>query len=107
MGRNAVVEVPMPSKLSVVAFILAVLAAACSGVRPKLAGGRLPDVIDHADLELEHRLMSDLNMMAVTGGKERSAFEWKALLNNAGFDCQRIISVPGQLVSIIEAARSV
>jgi len=64
----------------------------------------LPDVVDRADLELEHRLMSDLNMLAVTGGKERSAVEWKSLLGSAGFECRRIIPVPGALVSIIEAA---
>jgi hypothetical protein len=64
----------------------------------------LPGVIDHADPELEGRLMSDLNMLAVTGGKERSAAEWEPLLNSAGFDCLRIIPVPGQLVSIVEGA---
>jgi hypothetical protein len=64
----------------------------------------LPDVVDHADPALEMRLMSDLNMLAVTGGKERSAVEWRALLDKAGFECQRIIPVPGDLVSIIEAA---
>jgi len=66
----------------------------------------LPDVVDHADPELEYRLMSDINMLAVTGGKERSAVEWKKLLSSAGFECQRIIPVTGELVSIIEAARS-
>ena len=64
----------------------------------------LPDVVDHADPELERRLMSDLNMLAVTGGKERSAAEWKKLLSNAGFECEGIIPVPGELVSIVEAA---
>ncbi len=64
----------------------------------------LPELVDHADPELEGRLMSDLNMLAVTGGKERSAAEWKALLGSAGFECRRFIPVPGQLVSIVEAA---
>jgi len=64
----------------------------------------LPDVIDHADLDLEQRLMSDLNMLVVTGGKERSATEWKHLLASGGLNCERIIHVPGDLVSIIEAA---
>ena len=67
----------------------------------------LPDVVDHEDLELEHQLMSDINMLAVTEGKERSAVEWKKLLSSAGFECQRIIPVPGELVSIMEAARRV
>jgi hypothetical protein len=62
----------------------------------------LPDVVDHADPKLEQRLGSDLNMLTVTGGKERSAFEWKSLLSDAAFECQRIIPVPGELASIIE-----
>jgi O-methyltransferase/methyltransferase family protein len=63
----------------------------------------LPEVVDHADGDLEHRLMSDLNMLAVTGGRERSATEWKHLLASAGLQCERIIPVPGDLVSIVEA----
>lgn len=81
----------------------------CRSVLP--AGGRvlviefvLPDVVDHADTDLEQRLMSDLNMLAVTGGKERSATEWKHLLASASLKCERIIPVPGDLVSIIEAS---
>ena len=53
----------------------------------------LPNIVDRADLALEHRLMSDLNMLAVTGGKERSAAEWEALLKRSGFTCRHIISV--------------
>jgi hypothetical protein len=64
----------------------------------------LPDVVDRADLDLEYRLMSDLNMLAVTGGKERSAIEWKTLLKGSGFECRSIIPVSDELVSIIEAA---
>ena len=81
----------------------------CRSVLP--AGGRvliieflLPDLVDHADRDLEQRLMSDLNMLVVTGGKERSATEWKNLLASAGLNCERILPVPGDLVSIIEAA---
>jgi ubiquinone/menaquinone biosynthesis C-methylase UbiE len=64
----------------------------------------LPNIVDRADLALEHRLMSDLNMLAVTGGKERNAAEWEVLLKRSGFACQSIIPVAGELVSIIEAA---
>jgi hypothetical protein len=64
----------------------------------------LPNVVDHADKDLEQRLMSDLNMLVLTGGKERSATEWSRLLASAGLTCERIIPVPGDLVSIIEAA---
>ncbi len=64
----------------------------------------LPDVVDRANSELEKRLMSDLNMLVVTGGRERSAGEWTKLLNSAGLECLKIIPVQGDLVSIIEAA---
>jgi hypothetical protein len=47
--------------------------------------------------------MSDLNMMTVTGGKERNATEWKQLLPRAGFEVARIVDVPGDSASIIEA----
>ncbi|MGH9686198.1 MAG: methyltransferase [Candidatus Acidiferrales bacterium] len=68
----------------------------------------LPDLISHADTKLETRLMSDLNMMAVTGGQERSAAQWKALLEPAGFRMQQVIPVTvadgsPQDVSIVEA----
>jgi hypothetical protein len=65
----------------------------------------LPDVVDRADSDLEYRLTSDLNMLAVTGGKERSALEWKRVLGDADLECRKIIPVPGELVSIIEAVR--
>jgi len=81
----------------------------CRSVLPKT--GRLlviefvlPDVVDHADPELEYRLMSDLNMLAITGGKERTAGEWKALLKSSEFECRGVIPVSKELVSIIEAA---
>jgi hypothetical protein len=83
----------------------------CRSVLP--ANGRvliieflLPDLVDHVDRDLEQRLMSDLNMLVVTGGKERSATEWKHLLASTCFKCERIIQVPGDLVSIVEAAPS-
>jgi SAM-dependent methyltransferase len=66
----------------------------------------LPDVVDRPDPALEQRLMSDLNMLAVTGGRERSAREWRALLARAGLDLLRVVPVEGDLVSVIEAAPS-
>ena len=45
----------------------------------------LPPLVSHADPQLEGHLMSDLNMLAVTGGRERSEREWKTLLDAAGF----------------------
>ena len=45
----------------------------------------LPPLVSHADPQLEGHLMSDLNMLAVTGGRERSEREWRTLLEAAGF----------------------
>lgn len=45
----------------------------------------LPPLVSHADPQLESHLMSDLNMLAVTGGRERSEREWRTLLQAAGF----------------------
>ncbi len=68
----------------------------------------LPAVVSHADSQLEGRLMSDLNMLAVTGGKERSEREWKALLEAAGFVLTGVYPVGGdnlmvRNVGIVEA----
>jgi len=52
--------------------------------------------------------MSDLNMLAVTGGKERSEREWRTLLETAGFTLTAVYPVGGdnlmvQNVGILEA----
>ncbi len=44
----------------------------------------------------------DLNMLAMTGGRERTAAEFRALLDGAGFQLSRIIPA-GPNVSILEA----
>ena len=68
----------------------------------------LPPLVSHADPQLEGHLMSDLNMLAVTGGKERSEREWKMLLEAAGFILTRVLPVGGdnlmvRNVGILEA----
>ena len=64
----------------------------------------LPELFNYVDPELEKRVMSDLNMMAVTGGKERNASEWNSLMERCGFEIRRIIPVPGDYeVCVIEA----
>jgi hypothetical protein len=68
----------------------------------------LPPIVSHADPQLEGRLMSDLNMLAVTGGKERSEREWRALLEGAGFILTGVYPVGGdnlmvRSVGILEA----
>ena len=55
----------------------------------------LPPLISHADPQLEGHLMSDLNMLAVTGGKERSEREWKTLLDASGFRLTAVYPVGG------------
>jgi hypothetical protein len=68
----------------------------------------LPPLVSHSDPQLEGRLMSDLNMLAVTGGRERSEREWRALLEAAGFILTRVCPVGGDTlivrnVGILEA----
>ena len=63
----------------------------------------LPDVVSGPAPELVFRFMSDLNMMAVTGGRERSEHEWRQLLEEAGFTLARNIPVPELNVSILES----
>jgi hypothetical protein len=68
----------------------------------------LPPLVSHADPQLEGHLMSDLNMLAVTGGRERSEREWKALLEAAGFVLTGVYAVGGDTlmvrnVGIVEA----
>ncbi|MGA3326874.1 MAG: methyltransferase [Terriglobia bacterium] len=66
----------------------------------------LPNTVNRVDPELERCLMSDLNMLAVTGGKERTEVEWARLLERADLQLLRVHPVPGDLVSVVEASRS-
>jgi hypothetical protein len=63
----------------------------------------LPDVVSGPAPELVGRFMSDLNMLAVTSGRERSEREWRELLEDAGFALTRNVPVPELDVSILEA----
>lgn len=63
----------------------------------------LPVMVDPTDPLVERMLMDDLNMLAVTGGCERSEAEWMALLSSARFELRRVMPVPGLTSSIIEA----
>ncbi|HXN49244.1 MAG TPA: methyltransferase [Bryobacteraceae bacterium] len=62
----------------------------------------LPPLVSQADPSLEGRLMSDLNMLAVTGGRERSEREWSALLETAGFRLTGVYPVEHH-VGVLEA----
>ena len=63
----------------------------------------LPDIISVPSPQLQGRLFSDLNMLAVTGGKERSTAEWSSLLQASGFITVQFIPIAELDVSIIEA----
>jgi hypothetical protein len=62
----------------------------------------LPPLVSRKDPGLERRLMSDLNMLAVTGGRERSEPEWRRLLEAAGLRLTSVNQV-GNGVGILEA----
>ena len=65
----------------------------------------LPNTINRVDPDLERCLMSDLNMLAVTGGKERTEVEWVRLLERADLQLLRVMPVPGDPVCVVEASR--
>jgi hypothetical protein len=62
----------------------------------------LPPLVSRPDPHLERHLMSDLNTLAVTGGRERSEREWRTLLEAAGFRLAGVSTV-GNDVAILEA----
>ncbi len=82
--RNCRAVVPAKGSLLVIEFVL-------------------PDVVSEPAPELVTRFLSDLNMMAVTGGRERSEHEWRQLLQAAGLTLARNILVPEMDMSILEA----
>lgn len=84
MLRHCRASVPATGRLLVIEFVL-------------------PDIVPGAAPELVPRFMSDLNMLAVTGGRERNEREWRTLLEEAGFNLARSIPVPELDVSILEA----
>jgi len=66
----------------------------------------VPDTVDSSNPRIEEMLMSDLNMLAVTGGRERCATDWTKLLARAGIELQRIVPIVDSSLCIIEAASS-
>ena len=79
--RNCRAAIPQNGSLLVIEFVL-------------------PPLVSQADPQLEGRLMSDLNMLAVTGGRERSEREWRALLEAAGFILTRVCPVGGDTLMV-------
>jgi CTP:molybdopterin cytidylyltransferase MocA len=47
---------------------------------------------------------TDLEMLAVVGGRERTAAEYEALLAESGFTLDRIVPLEGMPWSVIEAS---
>jgi hypothetical protein len=90
--RNCRAVIPQTGSLLVIEFVL-------------------PPLVSHSDPQLEGRLMSDLNMLAVTGGRERSEREWRTVLEAGGFILNRVCPVGGdnllvRNVAILEAKPS-
>jgi hypothetical protein len=61
----------------------------------------VPDRVEHSTAA-QGPVVSDLNMMVIGGGRERTATEHRALLEPAGFTLTKIILTQSE-VSVIEA----
>jgi SAM-dependent methyltransferase len=48
---------------------------------------------------------SDVNMMVLLGGRERTEQDFRALLESAGFRLSRIVSIDGTSMSVLESVR--
>jgi len=82
---------------------IAILKNCHSAMRPN---GRLcviEAVIPFGNQPFLHKFM-DLNMLVMTGGRERTEAEYRALFEAAGFHLNRIISTPME-VAVLEGIR--
>jgi hypothetical protein len=59
-----------------------------------------PPLVSHADSQLRGRLRSGLDMLAVTGGGERSEREWRTLIEATGFVLTRVCPVGGDTLMV-------
>ena len=64
----------------------------------------LPRVVNSEDPAMERTFMSDLNMLAATGGKERTEADWAQLAERAGLRVLQVLPVHGETVSIVECS---
>jgi hypothetical protein len=64
----------------------------------------LPARVEHS-IAVQPSVMSDLNMMVITGGLERTASEYRALLEAAGFELTKVIPTQS-VMSVIDCARA-
>ena len=63
----------------------------------------LPDIIEPSP-GVQSQVLLDLNMLARTGGRERTASEFRTLLESAGLRLARVIAT-GTAVSLVEAVK--
>lgn len=95
---------PRPARFSCRVWpIHAIRAAMSAGGRLLIVESVLPERVDRADPTPEKILMGDLNMLAVTGGRERSEPELASLQASAGLPMRRCVPVPGTTSWVIEA----
>ena len=65
----------------------------------------IPYEVVRSTSNLQRCMNSDLNMLVITGGKERTAVEWRDLLKSAGLRLLKTVPVPGDEVVILEAGQ--
>lgn len=75
--------------------------AAPRGSRLLIVEGIVPERLE-ASLDHQHLMSADLNMLIMTGGRERTHREYEKLLQQTSYDVSRVISTSSSL-SIIEA----
>lgn len=56
--------------------------------------------------ELNHAKLADVNMLVITGGRERTEAEYQKLFASAGFKLNKIITTPSPVGTVIEGVRA-
>lgn len=82
----------------------AILNNLAASARPGAKVLLVESVVEEDDAIPSMSKVMDLNMLAMTGGKERTATEYDALLKKAGFKLTRVIPTPSPM-QIVEAVR--
>ena len=79
-------------------------AAMASDAKVVMVERVLPEVAEPTSM-IQSKMMSDLNMLVRTGGRERTATEFQDLLAEAGLRATRIVPTATP-VSVIDAVRA-
>jgi len=82
----------------------AILKNLARSARPGAKVLLVESVVEEDDSVPSMSKVMDLNMLAMTGGKERTATEYRALLEKTGFKLTRVIPTPSPM-QIVEAVR--